>query len=168
MRDLRADVDGTRPALERIHEFGKGFPFPGQSVGEDNAGNLFHPFHQVHKRRAMLGAHRRETHPAVSENNRAHPVPARRRKERIPDRLPVIVSVHVHPSGGDQEPIRVDLPARRRVPAADLDNTLAGNADISGEARLAGAIDDGPAANDDVVHEASPGAQPARKIALKR
>src|SRR4051812_31775863 len=157
MRELRADVDGARPALERVHEFGKRLPLPGQAVGEDDTGDLLNALHQIHKRGAMLRTHGRKAHAAVPTNNRGDSMPARGRQQRVPDRLPVIVGMRIDPAGADQEPARIYLPPRWSVLAADLRNALAGNAHVSGEARLAGAIDDGAAANDDVVHGNSPG-----------
>jgi hypothetical protein len=76
MRDLRGDVDRARPALQRIEEVGKRLPFPGQSIGEDNARNFLHAFHQFHQRAAMLRPHRREADAAIAEHRGGDAVPA--------------------------------------------------------------------------------------------
>ena len=60
--------------------------------------------------------------------------------------------VHVDPAGRHQQARGVDLAPSRTKFAADLDEALARDRQIAGERGLAGAIDDGAAANDDVVH----------------
>ena len=101
----------------------------------------------------MLLLHRREADAAIAEHHRGDAVPARRREQRVPHRLPVIMRVHVDPAGRDQKPGRVDLAPAGTELAADRGDPLAGDRHVAGEGRLAGAVDDGAAANDDVVHE---------------
>ena len=60
--------------------------------------------------------------------------------------------VHVDPAGRDQKAGGVDLAPGRALFAADCDDAVARNRYVAGEGRLAGAVDDGAAANDDVVH----------------
>jgi hypothetical protein len=60
--------------------------------------------------------------------------------------------VHVDPAGRDQEAGGVDLAAGGTLRAADTRNLLACDRHVAGEGRRAGAIDDGAAANDDIVH----------------
>ena len=76
MRNLGGDIDGARPALERIEKIGKAFPFPRQTIGEDGIGNFLHAFHQVHERAAMLRAHRCKADPAIAEQHRGDAMPA--------------------------------------------------------------------------------------------
>src|SRR6185312_17123492 len=59
---------------------------------------------------------------------------------------------HVDPAGRHQQAGCIDLAPSRAKFAADLDEALARDRQIAGERRLAGTIDDGAAANDDVVH----------------
>jgi hypothetical protein len=49
---------------------------PGQSIGEDNARNFLHAFHQFHQRAAMLRPHRREADAAIAEHRGGDAVPA--------------------------------------------------------------------------------------------
>ncbi len=109
MRDLGGDVDRARPALQCIEELGKCLPLPGQSVGEDDARNLFDAFHQLHQRAAMLRAHGGETNAAIAEHRGGDAVPTRRAEQRVPDCLAVVMRVHVHPAGRHQESRCIDL-----------------------------------------------------------
>ena len=152
MRDLRRHVDGARLTLERVEEFGEALPIPGQALGHRRAGDFLDAFHQIHQRRAMLLLRRREADAAIAEHHGGDAVPRRGREDRVPDRLAVIMRVHIDPARRDQKPGRIDLAPPRPELAADRGDPLAGNRDIAGEARPAGAVDDGPAADDDVVH----------------
>src|SRR5262249_40858750 len=76
VRDLRGDVDRTRPALQRVEEIGKGLPLPGQAIGEDDARDLLDAFHQLHQRRAMLRPYRSKADPAIAEHRGGDAVPA--------------------------------------------------------------------------------------------
>jgi hypothetical protein len=80
MRGLRADIDGVRPPLQRVHELRKGLPFPVQPGREHRIGNFFDALHQIHQRAAMVFLHRRETDAAIAEQHRGHAMPARRRQ----------------------------------------------------------------------------------------
>ena len=57
----------------------------------------------------MLLPHRREADAAIAEQDRGDAMPARRRQQRVPHRLAVVMRVHVDPAGGDQEAVGVDL-----------------------------------------------------------
>ena len=152
VRGLRGDVDRTRLALERLHELGKRLPLPGEPGGQHRIGNLLDALHQVHQRAAMLLLHRREADAAVAEHHRGDAVPARGREQRIPHRLAVVMRVHVDPAGRDQEAVGVDLAPARTQLAADRRDAVAHDGDVARKGRLAGAVDDLSAADDDVVH----------------
>src|SRR5262249_48899432 len=78
--------------------------------------------------------------------------PAGRREQRIPHRLAVVMGMHVDPARRDEQAIGIDLAPRRSLLAAHGSNAIVLDRDIAAERRLAGPIDDGAAANDDVVH----------------
>ena len=100
----------------------------------------------------MLAADGREAHAAIAEHDGRGAVPGGRSQNGIPGGLAIIVRVHVDPARGDQPAVGLDLALARTGLAADLDDLVAGEGDVAGEGRCAGAIDDGAAANDDVVH----------------
>src|SRR5262249_51493177 len=89
---------------------------------------------------------------AVAEHHRGDAVPARGREQRVPHGLAVVVGVHVDPPGRHQETVSVDLAPPGPLLAPDPDDARPRDGYVSGERRLAGAVDDGAAANDDVVH----------------
>ena len=139
-------------ALQLVHELRKRFPFPVQARGQHRVGNLLDAFHQIHQRAAVLLLHRREADAAIAEHHRGDAVPARRRQQRIPHRLAVIMGVHVDPARRDHQARGVDLALAGALLAADRGDAAAGDRHVARERRLAGAVDDGAAANDDVVH----------------
>ena len=130
----------------------EGLPLPGQARGQHRIGNFLDAFHQVHQRAAMMLLHRREADAAIAEHHRGDAMPARRREQRVPHRLAVVVRVHVDPAGRDQQAVGVDLAPGRALLAADRGDPAVRDRHVAGERRLAGAVDDGAAANDDVVH----------------
>src|SRR6516164_840662 len=80
-------------------------------------------------------------------------MPAGWREQRVPHRLPVVMRVHIDPAGRDKETRGIDLASRRSCLAANGGNPSVRNRYVAGECRLTGAIDDGAAANDDLVHQ---------------
>ena len=76
MRGLRADIDGVRPSLQRVHELRKSLPLPVQPGGEHRIGNLFNALHQIHERAAMVLLDWREADAAIAEQHRGHAMPA--------------------------------------------------------------------------------------------
>ena len=62
------------------------------------------------------------------------------------------MGVHVDPAGRDHQARGVDLALAGALLAADRGDAAAGDRHVARERRLAGAVDDGAAANDDVVH----------------
>src|SRR5262252_6190089 len=152
MRDLRGDIDRARPALQRIEEIGKALPLPGQSIVEHDAWDLLDAFHQLHQRAAVLRANGSEADAAIAEHRGGHAVPARRPEQRVPHRLSIVMRVHVDPAGRHQQTRGVDLAPSRTLLASNACDTLSRDCHVAGKRRLAGTIDNGAAANDDVVH----------------
>ena len=62
------------------------------------------------------------------------------------------MGVDVHPAGGDQMAGRVDVAPGRAGLAADRDDLVAVDGDVTGEGRTAGAVHNGTAADDNVMH----------------
>ncbi len=67
VRNLRADVDRARDAVERVEVLGKAFPIPFEALGESSARNVLDRLHQVDQASAMLAADRREANTAIAE-----------------------------------------------------------------------------------------------------
>ena len=87
---------------------------------ERGAGDVLDALHQLDQPVVPVGAHRREPHAAVAHDGRRDAVPRRRREQRVPRDLAVVVRVHVDPTRGDEQAVGVDLvapaTARRRRP----------------------------------------------------
>ncbi len=152
MRDLRRDIDRPRHAGQRVEIIREALPFPVQSFGQGRAGDVLDGFHQVDQLGAVLLAHRREADAAIAEQDRRDAMPGGGGQHRVPGRLAVVMGVDIDPAGGDQQPVGLDDPFRRTGLAANRDDPVALDRDIAGKARRASAVENGPAANDDVVH----------------
>ena len=165
VRDLRADIDGARHAVERVEIFGEALPIPFEALGERAAGDVLDRLHEVDEAGAVLAPDRREADPAIAEEDRRHAVPRRRRKHRVPGCLAVVMRVDIDPAGGDEEAVGVDLAPARPGLAADLRQAVAIDRHIAGDRVGASAVEDGAAANDDIVHLVSP-AIPLQSMSL--
>ena len=96
-------------------------------------------------RRPVLRSHGSNPEPAVADDDRGHPVPARRREVRIPQHLRVVMGVdvdeprcqHETVEFGDFRPAGVGVPGRE-----DGVNAVAHDHHISGAPRRPSAIDD--------------------------
>src|SRR5580704_991750 len=67
------------------------------------------------------------------------------------------MGVDIDPAGGDQQAVRVDLAPAGAGLAADRGDLAVIDRDIASKGLRAGAVEDGAAANDDIMHLASPG-----------
>ena len=153
VRHLRRDIDRARHSVQCIEILREGFPVPFQSFGERDAGDFLHRLHQADQRGMMLAPHRREADAAIAEQHRGDAMPRRRREFLVPRRLAVIMRVHIDPAGRHQHAVGLDLAPAGPGLTADFGDAVAIDRDVAGEGRLAGAIDDGAAADDRIVHE---------------
>ncbi len=62
------------------------------------------------------------------------------------------MGVHVDPARRDQKARGIDLALAGALLAANRSNAAAGDGDVAGKRRFAGAVDDAAAADDDIVH----------------
>ena len=77
-------------------------------------------------------------------------MPARAAAQRIPGDLRVHVGVAVDEARRDDQPVGVDGALRVLPDAADLDDAAVLDAEVGAEARLARAVDDGAAADEEI------------------
>jgi hypothetical protein len=66
------------------------------------------------------------------------------------------VRVHVDPAGRNHQSRGIDLASGDSLFSADPSDPTARNCDVAAKCRLAGTIDDGAAANNDIVHANPP------------
>ncbi|MBA7468283.1 hypothetical protein ES707_03526 [subsurface metagenome] len=156
MRGLGCDIDDALAAIQRIHEIGEGLPLPGQARRQHRVRDFLDAFHQVHQGLAMMLLHRGKPYAAIAEHHRGHAMPARGRQQRIPHRLAVVMGVHVDPAGGHHQAGGIDVAFGGAELAADRCDLAAFDGDVASEGGFARAVDDGAAANDDVVHASLP------------
>ena len=121
---------------------------------ERGAGDVLDALHQPDEPLVLVGAHRREADAAVAHHHRGDAVPARRREQRVPGDLAVVVRVDVDEAGRDEHAVGVDRPARRRRrrAVADLGDHAVVDRDVGRRGRRAGAVDDRAAADHEIVH----------------
>ena len=99
-----------------------------------------------------LVGHRCVAEPILAEELERYALAHLRLVPRLGEQLHVGVGVHVDEPGADEEPARVDRPPRRLVDAPDRDDALAGDPDVGGARRRAGAVDHAAATEDQVEH----------------
>ena len=63
------------------------------------------------------------------------------------------MGVHIDPAGSDEQALGIDFPLARADVAADVSDLVAVDGQIADERWSASAIDDGAAANNEVMHE---------------
>jgi hypothetical protein len=152
VRHLRGDVEHARHPRERIQVLRKRFPAPVDPLVERGAGDVLDALHQLDEEALLAAAHRREADAAVSHHERGHAVPARRREQRIPRDLTVVVRVHVDPSGQHQQVTRVDLALAAPADIAHRAHCAGVDRHVALEARRAGAVDDRSVPDHQVMH----------------
>src|SRR5581483_5506552 len=111
-----------------------------------------HTFHQLDQEVVTVGPHRGEAHAAVAHHHGGGAVPRRRRDLGVPRHLAVVVRVHVDPAGRHDRTVGVDLARARAGDVADLGDHAVVDGDVTGTDGTARAVDNGSAADDQVVH----------------
>src|SRR5581483_3311066 len=125
---------------------------PLDALVQGGAGNVLHAFHQLDEEVVTVGPHGRETHAAVAHHHRGRAVPRRRCDLGVPRDLAVVVRVHVDPARRHHGTVGVDLTRPRAGDVADLGDHAVVDGDVTGTDGPARAVDNGSAADDQVVH----------------
>ena len=86
---------------------GNDLPAPRDALVQRGAGDVLDALHELDEPVVPVGPHRREADAAVAHDHGRDAVPRRRREQRVPGDLAVVVRVHVDPARGDEQ-------ARRR------------------------------------------------------
>jgi hypothetical protein len=120
-------------------------------VSQSGAGNIFDAFHQADQPFVLVGLGGRKADAAIAHHHGSDAVPARGGHFLVPGGLTVIMRMDVDKAGRDQMPLRVDFLGGIAGDFAHLGDQAILDGDIAGEAVLAGAIDDGPVANDQII-----------------
>ena len=153
---LGGDVEHPGHPLQGVEVFGERLPAPVDALVQGGAGDVLDAFHDLDQEVLRARAHGGEPNPAVSHDDRRHPVPARRGHLRIPRDLAVVVGVDVHPAGGEEKTVGIEpAPARAAVPSNRGDAAVI-DGHVPGARGPARAIDDDRVTDDQVVHGSSP------------
>ena len=150
MRHLRSNVHVLR-AFERGEVFRQRVPVPRQAFVQRRAGDVLNAFHQLHETLVVGVVHGGEPDTTVTEHHRGDAVPRRRLHRGLPGRLAVVVGVHIDKARCNECALGVDLSPASPIHRPDLDHHAIGDRDVGGPSRRAGSIDDGAAANHQIV-----------------
>ena len=111
--DLRGDVERAGDVVERVEVLADRLPVPLDGLAQRRAGDALDALHEADEPVVAVGRGGREADAAVAHHHGGDAVPDRRREQRVPGDLAVVVGVHVDEAGGDGEAGGVDLFATR-------------------------------------------------------
>ncbi len=148
--DIHAVVDRLGQALDGREIFREGLPGPVDAGGHRLGRDVLDRRQAARIPVAVLGLAGRQREAAIAHHHRGDAVPARAAAQRIPRHLRVHVGVAVDEARRHDQAVGIDRARRGRRDAADLDDAAVLDADIGGEARLARAVDDGAAADEEI------------------
>ena len=169
--DVGGDVDGAGALFEGIEIFGEGFPVPAHPFDERGSGDVLDALHQADEPLVAIRPGGGEADAAIAHDDGCDAVPAAGGHFRIPGGLAVIMGVDVDEAGGDVKASGVDFGAALCGHLADDGDAVAVDCHIALEGGVAGAVDDGAAADDHIVHVLSPSVgrvSRARRLVTRR
>ena len=116
-----------------------------------SAGDVLDRLQRAHQQVLVVGVTGREREPAVAHDHAGHAVVAGGGAVGIPGDLRVEVGVSVDEAGRDDQTVGIELFLALLGDASNRGDAVAGDADVGLIAGSAGAVDDGSAANHEVV-----------------
>ena len=156
MRHLQAHVERKRRGFHRVHILREALPVPLDAFGKRRTRNIFDTFHQPKQPFALFGLAGREADAAIAHDGGGHAVKGRGLEIRVPGHLPVVMRVNVDEARRHDLAARVDFLGARTRNLAHLDDGRAGNGDIRLDGAPARAVENGPAADHDVMAHGFP------------
>ena len=156
VRHLHRDVEGARDAVERVHVLGNRLPVPRDRFPQAGTGDALDAFHQSDEPVVAVGGSGRETDTAVAHDHGGDAVPQRRREQRVPRDLAVVVGVHVDEAGRDDEAGGVELFSTRLVDGADGGDAAVVDGDVGEHGGSPATVDHRSVADHEIVHVAFP------------
>ena len=162
----------AQASLEPVEELAEGAPVPCGPALERRQRNAFdaghHAHHVVDIAPMDLGdAEGCDREPAVAPEHRCHPVQRRRRAIGIPQRLRVVVRVHVDEPGRHDLPGHIDGSHRGVVDVPDRDDAPVTDADVGAPPGCAGAVDHIATGEHQIEHHLLPRRRPAAYAASR-
>ena len=137
---------------QRVDEVWERNPVPGHALFHRVVGDGLVASHAQHGPVLVLDAGGGETEPAIAQGNGRHAVPPGQCAVGVPEYLGVVVGVKVNETRGHDQALGVQFTVRgAAVKTADLDDSPVFDGDVAHVTGCTGAVDDGPASDDDVV-----------------
>ncbi len=149
--DLRRDVDRVRRRLQGVEVLGEGLPLPPDALVQRGAGDVLHALHERDQPLPLVRPDRGKAHAAVAHHHGRDTLPRRRRDQRVPGGLPVVVRVDVDPAGRHQEPVGVELVPAGCRQRADLGDAPVVDGHVGAAQGGPRAVGHGPAPDHDLV-----------------
>jgi hypothetical protein len=149
---LGTDVEGERHGVEVVEVLGEALPPPADAGVQRRARDVLDALHEADEPLVPVGGDGSEPDAAVAHHHGGDPLPRRRRQQRVPGDLAVVVGVDVDPAGRHHQPIGVDRAGGRTLDVAHVGDDAVGDGDVGGAAGLPGAVDEVAVADDEVVH----------------
>ena len=151
MRQLRAEIDVMRSAVQRVEIVAEAFPIPGQPLVQRGARDVLDALHELDQALVIARPHRRKADAAIAHHRGRDAVPARGHKTRLPYRLPVVMGVDVDEAGRDEKASRRDFLAAGAADGADLGDAAVRDRDVDLSQRRAGPVGERPAPDDKLI-----------------
>ena len=152
--DHSTHVQTLGEPIQLVQVVAVGLPVPGQALQDARRRDVLDGLHHLGQGLAAPRCDRSERDAAVAEHHGGDTVPAGGAADRVPGQLGVQVGVDVDEAGGHDQPIGVDLAPCRALGAPDLDYAVTVDDHVGGPGRSAGAVDDGPTADYQIVRHA--------------
>src|SRR5215813_13699796 len=143
-------------AFDGVEVFGECRPRPGYALLQGLHFQPLDPREDVHEGLAVFGLTGGKGQAAVAHDQRRHPVPARRGKQRVPKDLSVVVGMDIDKPGGDGEAVGVDDLARVAADLTDGDDAPAVDGNIAAITLCAGPVIDPAVFHQQVVTHNNP------------
>ena len=164
MSHLGADVDDVLAGVERVEVVLERLPLPRDALGQRGSGDVLDALHQLDEPLVAIGSGGSEADATVAHHDGGDAVPRRRREERVPGGLTVVVGVDVdparrhEPAGGVDDASRLtdvvagfcvdpDIDDRRDHPVVD--------GDVGESAGSAGAVDEKSPTDHEIMHRST-------------
>src|SRR5579883_1103405 len=162
MRDEAHDIGIVLARRQLVEIFGEGFPVPGNAFLHDDLGDVLDPFHQADQQSVLIGLAGREADPAIAHHDAGDAVARGWRHAVFPSDLPVIVRMDIDEARRNELALGVDLFRTACGDRADCGNAAVFDRNVRLERLSARAVDDRPAANDqiEIAHSSSPPLSP--------
>ena len=161
VRHLGGDVERARDAVERVEVLAAPTASPtGSPRARTGAGDALDALHQADEPVVAVGRGGREADAAVAHDHGGDAVPDRRREQRVPGDLAVVVRVDVDEAGRDREAGGVELLATGLVDGADRGDAAVVDGDVGERRTSTAAVDHGSVPDHQIVHGSPPDVVP--------